>query len=97
MADYNVVNNEAQQQFEVDLQGEKAYLTYRFYKADVALMHTFVPPPLEGKGVAAALAKTAFAWARANQKLVMIYCPYVAAFVQRHPEYRSYLDPQYLG
>lgn len=97
MAEYSVVNNEAQQQLEIDAQGEKAWLTYRFYKGDVAFMHTFVPKVLEGKGVGGALARAAFDYARSHQKLVMIYCPFVAAFVQRHPEYRSYLDPQYLG
>ncbi len=96
-APYTVVNNEANQQLEVWLDGAVATLTYRFYKKDIAFMHTTVPAELEGKGVATALAKEAFRLATSLKKLVMVYCPFVAGFVERHPEYRSQLDPQYYG
>jgi len=97
MADntYIVHNNEKELQLEIVLEGEKAYLSYRFYKKDIALMHTFVPPHLEGKGIASELAKAAFRYAEELKRPVMVYCPYVAAFVKRHPEYQKQLDPQY--
>jgi len=56
-----VINNTAVQQFEAEVNGQKAHLVYRFYKGSIALMHTFVPKELEGMGIASALAKTAFA------------------------------------
>lgn len=97
MEQYTVTNNEAESQLEIVSEGEKAYLVYRFHKGDIAFMHTFVPKPLEGKGVGAALAKAAFAYAESLHKPVMVYCPYVSVFIQRHPEYKRFLDPQYLG
>lgn len=96
-APHTVINNEANQQLEVWLDGEVATLTYRYYKKDIAFMHTTVPPSMEGKGVATALAKEAFRLAASLKKMVMVYCPFVAGFVQRHPEYRAQLDPQYYG
>lgn len=96
METYTVVNNEAEKQFEINTEGEKAYLVYRFHKGDIAFMHTYVPQALEGKGVAAALTKEAFAYAAAHKMPVMVYCPYVAAWLQRHPDYKRFLDPQYL-
>ena len=39
---YTVVNNDVQQRFEVYEGNETAYLEYRYYKEDIALMHTFV-------------------------------------------------------
>ncbi len=84
-------------QFEIELEAEKAYLSYRFNKQDIALMHTFVPEILEGRGVAGALATEAFKYAEQQNKLVIIYCPFVAGFVKKHPEYRKQLDPEYLG
>ena len=42
-AQYAVINNEASQQLEVWIAGEAATLTYRYYKKDIAFMHTTVP------------------------------------------------------
>lgn len=93
--DYTVNNNEKEMQLEIEAEGEKAFLSYRFYKNDIAFMHTFVPSKLEGKGIAGALAKAAFAYAENLQKPVMIYCPFVAGFIQKHTEYKKQLDLQY--
>lgn len=94
---YPVVNNEKEMQFEVTANGEKAYLIYRFYKKDIAFMHTVVPKALEGRGIASALAHEAFHYAEAHHKKVMVYCPFVADFIQKHPEYQHQLDPAYIG
>ncbi len=97
MADlnYDIINNEKEMQFEIELNGEKAYLTYRFYKKDIAFMHTFVPASFAGKGIASALAKAAFAYAEKSNKLVMVYCPFVGNFLKSHPEYNKQVDGQY--
>ena len=92
---YTIHNNEQEQQLEVIQDGEKATLTYRFYKKDIAFMHTAVPPALEGKGIAGALARAAFALAKGLHKPVMVYCPYVGNFLKKHPEYLPQLDPAY--
>ncbi|RAI97882.1 hypothetical protein LX64_04932 [Chitinophaga skermanii] len=93
---FQVVNNETNLQFEVDYAGEKAVLVYRYYKQrNIAFMHTVVPGKLEGQGIASALAKAAFAFAAEQKKLVMVYCPFVAGYVKKHPEYLPQLDPQY--
>ena len=92
---YNVVNNEKEMQFEIELDGEKASLTYRFYKKDIAFMHTTVPKAMEGKGIASTLAKAAFSYAAEHKKPVMVYCPFVAQFLTKHPEYKHQLDAAY--
>ena len=94
---YKVVNNENQLQFEIELDGEKAFLSYRFYKGDIALMHTKVPEAFAGKGMASALAKEAFNYAEKSKKLVIVYCPFVAKFLENHREYEKFLDPEYRG
>lgn len=94
---YNVINNERQQRFEVHHEDETAYLEYRFYKKDIALMHTFVPESLEGKGIASSLAQYALEWAREHKKPVMVYCPYVSAYLKRHLQYNDIIDKNYTG
>ncbi len=87
--------NEKQQRFEVHADDEIAYLQYRFYKGDIALMHTFVPGKLGGKGIATALAKYALDHAKENNLRVMVYCPFVAGFLKKNPEYNVLVDRQY--
>ncbi|MGZ4011680.1 MAG: GNAT family N-acetyltransferase [Flavisolibacter sp.] len=88
---YTVTNNEKEQRFEVLEDGHLGYLEYRFYKNNIAMMHTFVPDELEGRGIASALAHYALEWAREHQKPVIVYCPFVAAYLKRHPEYNELL------
>ena len=60
----NIRNNEQQMRFEVQQGEDIAFLEYRFYKKNIALMHTLVPASMEGKGFASALATFAFNYAR---------------------------------
>jgi predicted GNAT family acetyltransferase len=95
--DYSIINNSDNFQFEIHLDGEIAYLSYRFYKNNIAFMHTFVPEKLSGKGLASALAVYAFGYAKSQNKLVMVYCPFVSKFIKRHPDYLAQVDRSYLG
>jgi len=92
-----IINNEELQQFEYREGNELATLTYKFYKKDIAFMHTNVPEALAGKGIASALAVSAFEYAKKINKKVMVYCPFVAAYLKKHPELKDQLDKQYLG
>ncbi|MEP7229392.1 MAG: GNAT family N-acetyltransferase [Ginsengibacter sp.] len=93
---YKIVNNEKLMQFEIHDSDSIAFLEYRFYKKDIALMHTEVPDNMGGKGVASALAAYAFQYAEETKKPVMVYCPFVAVYLKRHPELKDQLDQQYL-
>lgn len=81
-------------QFEIHTSGETASLEYRFYKEDIALMHTFVPDNLNGQGIASTLAKYALDWTKEHKKKALVYCPFVAAYVKRHPEYSDVVTRQ---
>ncbi len=93
---YQILNNEKLMHFEIHDGDAIAFLEYRFYKKDIALMHTEVPDSMGGKGVASALAAYAFQYAKENKKPVMVYCPFVAVYLKRHPELKDQLDQQYL-
>jgi predicted GNAT family acetyltransferase len=98
MEQYEVIHNEANKQFEVHVGSEVAALEYRHYKHnDIALMHTFVPETLRGKGIAGILAKYAMDYIKDQHKLAMVYCPYVASWLKRHPEYDYLVDKSYRG
>ena len=60
-----------------------------YHRVDAATLdyhHTFVPPPVRGRGIASALTAYALRYARDENLKVIPSCPFVAAFVRRHPE-----------
>ncbi|MGE3302616.1 MAG: GNAT family N-acetyltransferase [Hyphomonadaceae bacterium] len=50
----------------------------------IAIDHTLVPPPLEGRGIAAALVQRAVDDARAGGLKIKPICSYVVAAFRRH-------------
>lgn len=92
MADVEVTNNTAASRFEVSLDGETAFADYRLKPGRIVLPHTVVPPAFEGRGVASALARFAFAYARENGLKVVPTCPFMAAWVKKHPDQHDIVD-----
>ena len=75
--------------FVVDLPDGQAELLYGEFAEDVLdLQHTEVPPSSRGKGVGDALVRAALAFARERGARVMATCPYVQAWLRRHPDER---------
>ena len=82
-----VRDNVVEQQYEVHLRGQVAVLQYKRMEGRIILIHTEVPPALEGHGIAGMLARTALEAARADGLEVVPRCSYVAAYIRRHREY----------
>lgn len=89
MEPLNVFNNTERQQFQVIVDRETASLEYRLYEGKLILMHTEVPDNLGGHGIGSALAECALNYARAQKLPVKVYCPFVQAYLKRHPEYQD--------
>ena len=82
------VKNELMQRYELHLEGKVAVLAYELQKEGiVAFTHTFVPPELRGKNVAAILTKFALEDVRSQGKKVVPQCSYVATYLERNKEY----------
>ncbi|MBI2776657.1 MAG: N-acetyltransferase [Chloroflexi bacterium] len=63
------------------------FIEYRLVGSRRILVHTEVLPEFEGRGIAAALARHVLEAARAVGGRVTVKCPFIAAYVRRHPEY----------
>jgi len=71
--------------FEVILQGQRAYLAYMdLGKRTLDIYRTFVPDPLRGQGIAAALAEAALEYAEREGYEVLASCSYVERYMERH-------------
>jgi predicted GNAT family acetyltransferase len=83
-----VVRNDEKTRYEARLDGVLAgTLSFRTVSGHVTLVHTEVEPAFEGRGVGAALARTALDDARARGLEVRPLCPFVQSFIARHPAY----------
>jgi len=51
------------------------------------LVHTDIEPSLEGRGLGAVLVRGALEDIRSRGERVVPFCPFVRAYVRRHPEY----------
>jgi uncharacterized protein len=88
-----VVDNAAESRYEVWVGDQMAFLTYKRGHDHINLMHTEVPEALEGQGIASALARAALSDARAHGLKVIPNCPFVAAYIRRHPEEMDLVEP----
>ncbi len=82
-----VVNNPEKYRFEIVSGAQVSRLDYRLGRDRIALVHTEVPDDLQGQGMGSALVVTALDYAKGNNLIVLPYCPFVAAYVERHPEW----------
>ena len=73
---------------------EVAFLSYRFDGGEVVFEHTYVPTSFRGKGVAAALVRAALNEAREQRWQIVPRCSYVAAFIERNPEFATLVAGQ---
>ena len=85
-------HNEADGRFEMDVKGGTAYTHYLRSGDRIIFTHTEVPPPAEGQGVGNALARAALDYSRSQHLRVGVRCPFIAAWIKRHPEYQDLLD-----
>ncbi len=85
-----IVNNKKLFRFETDIPGqaEAAFIQYRWLKANMVLMHTFVPQALRNKGLAAQLTQFILTYAQQHGLKIIPYCPYIQNYLSQHPEYQ---------
>lgn len=87
----DVVNNEARGRYELSAEGGVAVAYYEPRGDAVAFTHTVVPERLQGRGLASILIKAALADVRERGLKVIAECPFVARYIERHPEEQDLL------
>ena len=80
-----VTDNREASQFELVVDGQTAILTYERTPTTLVLVHTEVPTSLRGRHLADALAKAAIDAAHADGSQVVAVCPFVKAYLRKHP------------
>jgi predicted GNAT family acetyltransferase len=96
-AEVPIVRDTDHDRIEMTVGDQTAFLTYRLKDHVLSLIHTEVPPALRGKRIGDALADAVLSDAKEQGLTVKPYCPFVAGFISRHPEYADLIDPEFAG
>lgn len=82
-----IINHQPERHmFTTEVEGYTAYVEYRLQNGSLDIIHTIVPPPLEGRGIAAALVKRAYEYAVEQKLKPEATCSYAVRWLERHPE-----------
>jgi len=82
-------DNTALSRFELDAGGVTAFLRYRLAGNVMSLDHTETPVAARGRGIASQLTRGVLEEARSRGLKVAARCPFVAAYIDRHPDFRD--------
>jgi hypothetical protein len=85
----DVRNNKALHRFELDAGSHTAVAHYELADGVITFTHTEVPPELGGRGIGSRLVRGALEAVRAEGLKIVAKCPFVAAYMDKHPEFNE--------
>lgn len=90
-----VVEDHPDEQRYVARLGERVvgFTEYRWIRGRLVFFHTEVDPAVEGQGIGGRLAAATLDDVRARGMKIAVKCPFITAFLRRHPEYEDLLAP----
>ncbi len=96
ISEQSIVLNQEKKRFELEVEGKIAYIEFIKNNEDIMfLTHTEVPRGLEGKGVGSAIVSKTLDYIQENRYTLAPLCPFIAAYVKRHPERKEILAKGY--
>ncbi len=79
----------ARSRFELDVDGVTVFMNYRLSGNAISLDHTETPVAARGRGLASQLVKAVLDEVRRRDLQIVPRCPFVSAYLERHPQYRD--------
>ena len=93
-----VSRNGADARYEIHVDGELAgWLDYVEKDGVISLPHTRVRDEFGGRGLAGELVRAGLDDIRSRGQLIRPVCPYVKAWLRKHPEYGDLVAPKDAG
>lgn len=93
-----VRNDVDNHRYVLELDGERAGMAvYHVRGGRNYFVHTEVDPGHEGEGLGSALAQNALDDVRARGQQIVPLCPFITAWLNRHPDYQDLIDQEALA
>lgn len=86
---HTLVDNTAEQRYEFDLEGAKAFIEYLPGNGLLILTHTEVPSQFKGQGIGKELVRAALEDIRKKGLHVVPQCTFVAQYIRNNPEWEE--------
>lgn len=93
----DIQHNEEKKRFWVEVDGYTAHVAYDIHDGGLDIRHTIVPKEIGGQGIASALVKEAYDYARCHQLKPVATCSYAVTWLKRHPEYEGEVGADFGG
>jgi len=91
-----VIDNPEAGQYELHVAGERVGVaSYTRNGNVIVLPHTAIEPRFEGRGFGSTLIADVLDRARAAGEQVVPRCPFVAAYIRKHPEYAELVPAEH--
>jgi uncharacterized protein len=89
-----VADNPAASRYEIRVGDDLAgFAEYRVRPGRIVMTHTEIDPSFEGRGLGSALATGALDDLRRRHLSVTPSCPFIATFIDEHPDYADLVAP----
>ena len=79
-----VHDNKPDRRFELQIDGHVAFLDYERARGEIRLLHSEVPPELQGRGLATQLIRHAIETAKHEKREVVSMCSAVDNYLAKH-------------
>jgi len=87
-----LILNQEKKRFELEAEEKIAFIEFILNKENIIfLTHTEVPIELEGKGIGSTIVSKTLSYIKEKEYTLAPLCPFVAAYIKRHPEWKSIL------
>ncbi|GAA4597584.1 GNAT family N-acetyltransferase [Planotetraspora phitsanulokensis] len=91
-----VVDDAEKARYEILVDGQVAgFAEYRLRPGKIVFTHTVIRDEFEGKGLGSKLVSTALDRSRDAGLKVVPLCPFVAGYIERHPDYLDLVDDEH--
>jgi len=95
--DIPLIKNQEKKRFEIAIGGHYTFTNYGEFGNQIALVHTETEPELAGQGAASALVEKTLDYLEENNRQLLLFCPFVFAYIKRHPEWKRIVSKKFKG
>lgn len=92
-----LVRNESKKRFEIEVDGNYAFINYGDFGDNIALVHTETEPALAGTGAASAVIEKTLLYLDSHNLKLLPFCPLVFAYVKKNPAWKRLVSLQFKG
>jgi predicted GNAT family acetyltransferase len=87
--DYELIDNKERRQYEFHIEKYTPRIEYiKSSNGEIYLTHTEVPPALNGRGIGSLLVEKSLKDIEDQGLRLVPLCPFVAAYIHKHPEWK---------